>query len=62
VVDDFEVDQPSPARLFVINNVDRRRIGVRPQARKFVAPELVGATKLAASRFQHRPRQCARFI
>jgi hypothetical protein len=35
---------------------------VRPQARKFVAPELVGATKLAASRFQHRPRQCARFI
>jgi hypothetical protein len=59
VVDDFEVDQPSPARLLVINNVGRRRIGVRPEIAKFVGPELMGAAKLAASRFQHRPRQCA---
>jgi hypothetical protein len=59
VVDDFEINQPRPASLLVINNVGRRRIGVRPEIAKFLAPELVGATKLAASRFQHRPRQCA---
>jgi hypothetical protein len=59
VVDDFEINQPRPAGLLVIDNVGRRRIGVRPPIAKFLAPELVGPTKLAASRFQHRPRQCA---
>jgi hypothetical protein len=59
VVDDFEVDQPRPASLLVINNVGHSRVAVRPPAAKFIAPELVRAEKLAASRFQHLPSQGA---
>jgi hypothetical protein len=57
VVNDFEVDQPRPASLLVVNNVGHCRVAMRPPAAKFVAPGLVRAKKLAASRFQHWPSQ-----
>jgi hypothetical protein len=59
VVRDLKVNQPRPASLLVIHNISHGRVAVRPLAAKFIAPELMRAEKLAASRLQHRPRQGA---
>ncbi|PYK40605.1 MAG: hypothetical protein DME60_07685 [Verrucomicrobia bacterium] len=59
VVHDLKVNQPRPASLLVVNNVGHSGVAVRPAAAKFIAPELMRAEKLAASRLQHRPSQGA---
>jgi len=59
LVNQFEVNQPCPASLLVINNIRHSRIAVGPRAGKFIAPELMSSAKLAAGCFQHLPSQRA---
>ncbi|PYJ77262.1 MAG: hypothetical protein DME69_11095 [Verrucomicrobia bacterium] len=59
LVNQFEVNQPRPASLRVINDIRHSRIAVRPGPGKFIAPELMSPVKLASGCFQHLPSQCA---
>ncbi|PYL22686.1 MAG: hypothetical protein DMF37_11625 [Verrucomicrobia bacterium] len=58
LVNQFEVNQPRPASLLVIDNIGHARIAVRPRTCKFIAPELMSPAIFAGCRFQHLPRQC----
>jgi hypothetical protein len=59
LVDEFEVNQPRPISLLVIDNIGHARVAVRPRAAKFIAPKLMNPAIFAPGRFQHLPGQCA---
>jgi hypothetical protein len=58
-MNDFEVNQSGPAGFFVVNDIRRRRIPMRPGAGKFVASKLMRMPKFSSSGFQHPARQGA---
>ena len=58
-MNNFKIDHTRPVSLLIIENIAHSCIAVGPPAAKLVAPELMGPAQLAASRFQHLPRECA---
>ncbi|PWT86653.1 MAG: hypothetical protein C5B58_01045 [Acidobacteria bacterium] len=52
-MNDLEVNESRPASFWVVNDIRRSRVAMRPGTVKFIAPKLMRASKFRSNGFHH---------